>query len=383
MTEWPFSYVKHQEMLMGMRRGDWLASADITGAFHLIRMHADDLNDLGFTWPADGRLGEVGAGGAGGAEGMREFLVRVLPFGFGLAPAQFSTISGEIEATVLRRVRAHPLGGSVRMYVYMDDVFVFADSEEACKMALGALVEYCKWLGATLNAAKLRLPAQKGAPLLGLLVDTVGMTVSLPADKRYSTCVLLRVALGTREGEGLPRNFLERLGGRLSYACEVVRVGRSRLLNFWACLRQGGSKSATMEACREDLRWWLERLCSAELVKERIIVTPTTGYGAAGLSVRSDASGTDGAALMLGQGLATWFAWVAATADDERTPSIQMKEVYPLWDLLERYGLLLRGLTLVLRHGQQRQPLWAEQGQYGGRGRGAAPAPHPGPVQAL
>jgi hypothetical protein len=54
----------------------------------------------------------------------------------------------------------------------MDDIFIFAETEELCTKAVDDLKLYLSEVGAELND-KLRMPAQRGAPLLGLELDTI------------------------------------------------------------------------------------------------------------------------------------------------------------------------------------------------------------------
>ena len=46
---------------------------------------------------------------------------------------------GEIVCTAQRRVQAYNLGQGVRMFVYMDDAFIFACTQESAQLALDVL----------------------------------------------------------------------------------------------------------------------------------------------------------------------------------------------------------------------------------------------------
>jgi hypothetical protein len=109
-------------------------------------------------------------------------------------PALFSTVSAEIVQTLMRRSKSYAREGSVVFLAYMDDIFALAAERTLCEKMKEEVSRYTTSIGATLND-KCREPAQTDIPILGVLVNTLTMTVSIPSDKAYSTAFLCAIAI--------------------------------------------------------------------------------------------------------------------------------------------------------------------------------------------
>ena len=224
----------------------------------------------------------------------------------------------------------------------MDDIFVVAPDEATCQLALADLEAYFKSIGAPLND-KRRPPRSTGIELLGLVLNTELMTIELPAGKRYNTLFLASLGFqAARAGLSLPRNFVEKLAGKLEHAAVVVRGGRLRMAALYHLLSSPGSESfVDLGAASADLDWWLGQLVSGAGSTARLLVVAPGAASGSGLTTRSDASGDIGAGLCVGNCVAMWCVWDKVTAE---RASIGGKEFFPYAAFEERYGWLLDGL---------------------------------------
>ena len=87
--------------------------------------------------------------------------------------------------------------------MYLDDFLVIGESREACQAAFEALLSLLKNLGFRINWSKVVHPTQR-LVFLGVLIDTVQCTLSLPEDKLEALKVFCWSFLCAK---GLPRDF--------------------------------------------------------------------------------------------------------------------------------------------------------------------------------
>lgn len=127
--------------------------------------------------------------------------------------------------------------GIVHAMHYLDDYLVIGapDSDE-CRVALEASLSLCDLLGFPIAPHKVEGPSSCLA-FLGILLDTVRDTLSLPPEK------LVRIKSTIAEWHG--RKFCRKrellsLIGLLQHACRVVCVGRTflrRMIELSAAVR--------------------------------------------------------------------------------------------------------------------------------------------------
>ena len=335
LASWEMNYVTVGEMLLSVRPGTVVASVDISSAFHLVRLGLKDQQYCGLRWPRSGDPSTP-------LSDWMELVFTRCTFGLSHMPALFSTISAEKCETLVRRVTVYSAPGGVRFYAYMDDIFIFANDTATCNAALADLEAYCAEIGAPLND-KRRPPLTRGIELLGLVLDTEAMTIRLPDAKRHNTLYLTSLGLiAAAEALSMPRNFVEKLAGKLEHACCVVRGGRLHMGSLYSSLWAVGSEShIDLSACVADLEWWMGRLASEEGSTSRLLTIAPGAAAGLGLTTRSDASGTIGGGLLVGNCLGMWCRWTADTASQS---TIGSKEFFPYAAFEARYGHLLCGL---------------------------------------
>jgi hypothetical protein len=95
---------------------------------------------------------------------------------------------------------------------------------------------------------------------LGVLLDSVRMVQELPAGKLAELQGLVEGALLKRR---LTLKYLQILAGKLSWAGQVVRGGRSflrRILDAMKLLKLPYHKMLITQDIKEDLLWWQQYL---------------------------------------------------------------------------------------------------------------------------
>ena len=138
--------------------GALLAKIDIEAAYRLIPVHPLDRPLLGIKWE------------------RKVYCDCMLPFGLRSAPKIFNALADSFEWIIRRKGVAYTAH-------YLDDyVIVGPPGTSRCADDLHTLVETCKELGVPLAVAKCEGPTPC-LTFLGIQIDTVNGTLSLPKDK--------------------------------------------------------------------------------------------------------------------------------------------------------------------------------------------------------
>lgn len=327
---WPFALCSLDEILMAVPRGGWIASVDIESGFHHVAIAPGDSPYLAFRNLVSGKT----------------YAPTRLMFGMRSAPAAFSTVTAELVASAQRRIwRELGEDCGVRLFVYIDDIFVVGPTREACKSGLDILKSFCVEVNVALKAEKVREPAQD-APVLGLRIDTNRMVVYLPADKRWNILFALHVMIGLlKAGHGVPRSLIQKVTGKLNHFCVVWPLGLAHIGPLYEA-SQGAQGGLVPRAGADDLldvlsyfHGVLSKNSSTEALCQAL---PTSQEAPPGVSSHGDASGDVGCSLSMGP-LVLWARWTEQVASP--AVSIGMKELHPLIMLLELAGDLLEGFT--------------------------------------
>ena len=328
--KWPFALCGLEEIIMAVGQGDWIASVDVEAGFHHVGIHPDDECYLAFRDLVTGEL----------------VVPSRLMFGMRSAPAAFSTVTAEIVASAQRRIwRQLGEDCGVRLFVYIDDIFVVGPSQDACKRGLDLLKEFCVEVGVALKAEKVREPAQD-APVLGLRIDTTRMVVYLPADKRWNILFAAHVMIKLLSaGQGVPRSLVRKIAGKLNHFCVIWPLGLAHMGPLYeasAGTLSGLVAGQQAEDLLDVLRYFHNVLKDRSSTESACQVMPTSPDAPPGVSSYGDASGKEGCSVAVGP-LVIWGRWTEAVGRPE--VSIGMKELHPLMLLLELAGDLLADCT--------------------------------------
>lgn len=169
-----------------------------------------------------------------------------LPFGAKSSPEIFHRITQSVRRMMARR-------GFNDIIVYLDDFLIIGTSLEQCKLAYDTLLQLLVDLGFSISKHKLVPPTQR-LTFLGVQLDTTDCTMTLPAGKLTE---LQDVVLEFQNKQRASKKQLQRLAGKLNWACRVVYGGRTflrRILDTLNSLSSSG-KFKLNGKFRSDIMW--------------------------------------------------------------------------------------------------------------------------------
>lgn len=176
-----------------------LAKIDLHQAYRMVPVHADDHHLLGIQW-------------------QNETCVDIaLPFGLKSAPKIFSVFADAL-AWIL-----HSRGVAWQLHYLDDFLFMGSPADKSCAKALEVALNTCRELGVPVAAHKTEGPATQ-LRFLGIQVDTLAMTLSLPEDKLTR---ILDLVLSWWGKTTASKREMQSLIEHLSHAAMVVLPGRT------------------------------------------------------------------------------------------------------------------------------------------------------------
>ncbi|KAL9978914.1 hypothetical protein ACROYT_G016498, partial [Oculina patagonica] len=174
-----------------------------------------------------------------------------LPFGAKSSPGIFHRITQAVRRMMAKR-------GFHGIVVYLDDFLVIGDTQTECERAFRVLLELLQDLGFTISQHKLVPPTQR-LVFLGVQLDTVDCTMTLPAEKLAD---LYNIISNFQNKRRATKNQLQRLAGKLNWACRVVYGGRTflrRILDTMNSMSPSAKHRLTASFyC--DISWWVNFL---------------------------------------------------------------------------------------------------------------------------
>jgi hypothetical protein len=216
----------------------------VSAAYKQIPVRREDWPLLGFMW-----RGEY-------------YYERVLPFGLRSSCRLWDLYASALHFCFMHLLNTH----AARSVIHYVDDFLFViepGAEEAARAMLAGAIALCEELGLPLAPEKSEGPVTD-LTFLGIKLDTVAMTASLPADRLAE---LKRLIVGWKMKERASVKELQSLTGLLNFACFVVRPGRfflRRIIDFTSHVDSlGRGRNALFDLPREvfaDIDWWHEFL---------------------------------------------------------------------------------------------------------------------------
>lgn len=146
--------------------------------------------------------------------------------------------------------------GFKNVYVYLDDFVLCEDTKELCLKAYNCLLDLLRHLGFTINWKKVVEPTQK-LVFLGIEIDSVNMTLSMPQDK---LCDLRNELSVFQLRKKASKRQLQQLVGKLNWASKMLRTSRPfirRLIDLSCVPKRPSHLVRLSTGTREDLRWLL------------------------------------------------------------------------------------------------------------------------------
>ena len=297
-----------------IKPGDWLAKVDLKDAFFTIPIHQPHRKHLRFSF-----RGEA-------------YQFNCLPFGLTSAPWVFTKTLKPVVA-LLREL-------GVRMVVYIDDILILAETREALKNQVEALVYLLEVVGFIINQKKSIMAPTQSLDFLGLMIDTRSMIISLPAEKLKK---IRAEARKMAQSMSVLARDLARLLGKMNATSSVLPVAplfcRHLQRNLSQALNDSAQSYETQVALspesREELVWWdthMKNWNGKTLLRREIALT-----------IDSDASLTGWGAVCQDQ--RTGGPW----SSEERQMHINCLELLAATLAIQTFAKNRTGLSVLLR----------------------------------
>ena len=217
------------DRVMKMGSGSYIFTVDVSRAYKNFRSCPLDWPLLNVAW-----------------EG--EFFMEIsMPFGARASSSSMQRIADAITHILAAR--------GVIAHMYLDDIVVVTATEEEGHRQYQIVKQLLDNLGLPEATEKKQSPATK-VRWLGIMVDTIDMSLSIPADKLANTLALVD-AYASRDS--INRKQLQSLIGKLLHIAKCIRPARLFVARLLTALRGMNTfYTKVTPAIRADLAWFQE-----------------------------------------------------------------------------------------------------------------------------
>lgn len=218
VEKWHFRMDQLWRFLGSARQNGWVAKADVRRGFYHLRAAKETWKFFSFY-----HRGNV-------------FQFRRIPMGATTSPAFFQWVTAEVNGWLRNAgIEAH--------LVYLDDFAVYAHTQEGCADALALLKQLCARVGIELAPDKTVGPAQEMI-LLGVLVNLVDFTVTIPGDRLVKLGIYVKLALrAAGKGQKVPSHLLKSIAGRAGWISQMNPRMRAYTCNMDRLAHTGAGRS--------------------------------------------------------------------------------------------------------------------------------------------
>ena len=233
-----FNYKSVDDLAQMLSPGEFISVTDISNAYRSVSIHPDHTKYQGISW--------------GDGPDKCYYEDQRLCFGLKCAPYKFNLLSNLV-VDMLRAEKVH------RVVNYLDDFAIVENSYERSKESQSKLIHNLRRIGFCISWKKLESPS-RCVKFLGILIDSVSMSLSLPKQKVEK----LESEIGRLHVKGCAtKKDLECVGGLMAHCSTVIHGGRTfsrRLYDLCAVTPKRGV-STLLEEILLDFAWWLS-FCS-------------------------------------------------------------------------------------------------------------------------
>lgn len=310
------------DLVSRLGQGAQLGKMDIKSAFRLLPISPNDFELLGVK--VDGKY----------------YFDKCLPMGCSISCSLFEKFSTFLEWVVKQRCNSEDL------LHYLDDFFFGSEKDSNhCLELMQVFEQLCGELGVPIASEKTVWPT----PIiifLGLVINTVNMTVSIPAEKLFELRQLLECCLGKKK---VTLKFLQSLVGSLNFCSRAIPASRAFCRRFYDAM-SGVTRPThfirVTKALKEDIKMWLLFLdCfnGSHYFPERLWVSNSS------IQLFTDAAGNaDLGCAAYFHPLWIFYPWPQNWNGHSILRETTLLELIPIVLAFQTWGPLLRGKKLVL-----------------------------------
>lgn len=324
----------------------YMATVDISSAYRSITINPKDWDRQGISWVVN--------------DEKRYYKDTRLCFGAKCAPFIFTQISRFITNCMVRRGFPNIIG-------YIDDFWISENSYERCVAAQNSLLGLLGDLGFAASWHKCTSPCQS-IRYLGIIFDSINMTMSLPSDKMQKLRSELEFFVKRKRAT---KHQLQRLCGVLSHAAKVVYGGRifsRRIIDLLKGLPDKNVRIKLSDDFKEDLQWWRTYAANfnghATIVShhytQEVVLQTDASKGGYGIVVDNDWMAGYINCDLIPQGMEElkqehghWYNYELQTSFN-----INEMELLPIWLAVHRYSHMWRN-KLITCQVDNTQVMWA------------------------
>ena len=187
---------------------------------------------------------------------------------------------------------------------YLDDFFLANASFTGCQTLMQQFAELTEFVGAPLSPGKTEGPVMR-LVFLGLVIDTVDQTISIPKLKWQQAVELIEDALNTEQGK-ITVKLLQQICGKLQFVTKGIPVGRAFLHRLYDMQKLAlpvekrfsifkpnpqHHLKLSQGACK-DLNTWLTFLLEEDHDRDRVVPFLWLLQGVCGLELYTDSAGS-------------------------------------------------------------------------------------------
>ena len=303
------------QSILHFGRGCYLAKTDIKSAFRIVPVSPLDYHLLGFHWKGS------------------YYYDRCLPMGCASSCAIFEAFSSCLE-WIIRGLAPH-----VHVLHVLDDFLFVGPSFRMCQLALNSFTDLCSYLGVPLAPDKTMGPVQ-ALPFVGVYLDTLDMSASLPEDKIIKFQNYISQLLSAKSAT---LKQIQSITGMLNFACGVIAPAHAfsrRLYNLEVGLSRPYHHVRITNQVKQDLLVWKTflqgfnrksffldfKFLSQQVLRMFTDASTTIGYG--------------------GYFRSHWFSGCWSDACSKL--NIAVLEIYPILVALRLFAPSLRNKCIVL-----------------------------------
>lgn len=236
-TEVHYEHVK--DALKLIEPGSYCCKIDLKSAYRSVGIDPSQYHMTGIQWQFSG-------------DNKATYMVDTrLMMGATKAPAIFHRLTQAVKRCMDKR--------GFKLVVYLDDFLVVAPNYDTCLKGQHVLIALLRDLGFAISWPKVVGPTQK-LVFLGIEINTNEMTVALPSQKVNALQELL---FGFRTKKRASCKQLQSLAGKLNWACQVIKCGRSYVRSIFDAIKplcMPYHKARLSDTLKEDIQWWIMAL---------------------------------------------------------------------------------------------------------------------------
>jgi len=164
----------------------------------------------------------------------------------------------EAFSTALEWIATKVLGSQAIIHI-LDDFFIVASTQSACRKQLRKFLALCKDLGAPIAEGKTFGPLTS-LQFAGIALDSIAMQASLPKDKLAKCCDQLSSCYRLT---CITLRDLQSLRALLNFTCSVIVPGRAflrRLIDLTKGIQSPRHFIRITRECKQDIQVWLSFL---------------------------------------------------------------------------------------------------------------------------